>query len=170
MPCSSELNELATEFSPSGVTDGSRRRSNVAPPVAGSEMLRPSGRRVCRGMSRLVVIASLKEGKSERARELLERGPPFDLDATHFNRHGVHVTDREVVFVFEGPGSSYAPTLPAEDAGIWKAAQAWRDCLEGQPRIARTAFFWERIEGPAGVSFAPTPGPGDSDGGDVYSP
>jgi hypothetical protein len=133
-------------------------------------MLWLTKRRVCRGMSRLVVIASLKEGKSDRARELLERGPPFDLDTSRFNRHGVHVTDREVVFVFEGPDSSRALTLPAEDAGIWQAAEAWQECLEGRPRVARTAFFWERVEGPAGVSFAATPGPGDSEGGDVYPP
>lgn len=121
-------------------------------------------------MSRLVVIASLKEGKSDRARELLERGPPFDLDATQFNRHGVHVTDREVVFVFEGPGSSRALTMAEEDARVWHGDEAWQECLEGRPRVAPTAFLWERVEGPADVSFAPTPGPGDSDGGDVYPP
>ena len=120
-------------------------------------------------MSRLVVVASLKEGKRERARELLEQGPPFDLEATGFDRHAVHLTDREVIFVFEGPGAG-GLRLPGEDPDLWQAAAAWRECLAGGPRVARTAFFWQRIEGPVGVSFEPTPGPGDSEGGDLYPP
>jgi hypothetical protein len=121
-------------------------------------------------MGRLVVIASLREGKRARARELLEQGPPFELEGTVFDRHEVHLTDREVVFVFEGPGSSHALTLPGEDRNIWRAAEAWGECLAGSPRVARTEFSWHRVEGRDGVSFEPTPGPGDSEGGEIYSP
>lgn len=121
-------------------------------------------------MSRLVVVAPLKEGKSGRARQLLEKGPPFDLEATRFDRHAVHVTDREVVFVFEGPGSSRTLTLLGEDPGIWRAAEAWQECLAGSPRVAQTAYFWQRVEAADGVSFEPTPGPGDSEGGELYPP
>jgi hypothetical protein len=121
-------------------------------------------------MSRLVLIASLKEGRSSRARELLEQGPPFDLEATRFDRPAVHLTDREVVFVFEAPGASHMLSLQSEDPRVWRAAEAWQECLDGGPRVARTAFFWQRVEGPEGVSFEPTPGPGDSEGGEIYSP
>ena len=121
-------------------------------------------------MGRLVVIASLREGKSARARELLEQGPPFDLETTVFDRHAVHLTEQEVVFVFEGPGASHTLSLNGEDPRIWRAAEAWGECLAGPPRVARTAFSWQRVEGPEGVSFEPTPGPGDSEGGEIYSP
>lgn len=121
-------------------------------------------------MSRLVVIVPLKEGKTARVRELLEEGPPFDLEATAFDRHHVYVTDREVVFVFEGKGPSQTLDLNGEDAQIWRAAQAWQECLSERPRVAHTAFSWQRVEGPEGVSFEPTPGPGDSEGGEVYAP
>ena len=89
-------------------------------------------------MGRLVVIASLREGKSARARELLKEGPPFDLEATLFDRHEVHLTDREIVFVFEGAGPSHALTLPGEDPRMWRAAEAWAECLAASPRVART--------------------------------
>jgi hypothetical protein len=117
----------------------------------------------------LVVVAPLKPGTAERARELLAEGPPFDLESTPFRRHTVHLTDREVVFVFEAEDSA-ALRLSAEDPGIWEAAAAWQECIAERPRVARLAFAWERVETPNGVSFEPTPGPGDSDGGDLYTP
>lgn len=38
-------------------------------------------------------------------------------------------------------------TFAADDPGILRAAKAWADCLDGRPRIARSAFSWKR--GPA---------------------
>lgn len=121
-------------------------------------------------MGRLVVIVPLKEGKQARARELLADGPPFELESTAFDRHAVHLTDHEVVFVFEGEGPSSTLELPGEDPELWRAAEAWSECIAEKPRVARTSFSWERVEGPEGVSFEPTPGAGDSEGGDLYAP
>jgi hypothetical protein len=121
-------------------------------------------------MGRLVIIAPLKDGKEARVRELLRGGPPFALEETAFDRHAVHLTDREAVFVFEGQGPSSTLELPGEETELWRAAEAWSECIAEQPRVARTAFSWQRVEGPEGVSFEPTPGVGDSEGGDVYSP
>lgn len=120
-------------------------------------------------MTRLVVVGPLKEGARTRAQELLENGPPFKLERTSFDRHEVFVTDHEVVFLFEGPPGSVLE-LSGEDPTLWKAAAAWSQCLAGRPRVARSAFSWRRIEDCEGVSFAQTPGPGDSEGGDLYSP
>ena len=96
-------------------------------------------------MSKLVVIAPLKPGAEARARELLDEGPPFDLEGSAFNAHEVFVTPQEVVFVFEGTASD-GETLnfAADDPEIWRAAKAWADCLDGRPRIARSAFSWKR--------------------------
>jgi hypothetical protein len=118
----------------------------------------------------LVVVAPLKLGTAERARELLTHGPPFDLESTPFDRHTVHLSDREVVFVFEAEGDSAALQLSAENTAVWEAAAAWQECFAERPRVARLAFAWERVETPNGVFFEPTPGPGDSDGGDLYTP
>ena len=92
-------------------------------------------------MSRLVVVAPLKPGAEARARELLDEGPPFDLEGSAFDAHEVFVTPQEVVFVFEG---NETLSLTAGDPGIWRAAKAWADCLDGRPRIARSAFSWKR--------------------------
>ena len=95
-------------------------------------------------MSRLVVVAPLRPGGAGRARELLDAGPPFDLENSRFDAHEVFVTPNEVVFVFDGGESSEALKLAAEDPEVWRAAKAWAECLEGRPRIAREAFSWKR--------------------------
>jgi hypothetical protein len=121
-------------------------------------------------VSRLVVIVPLKPGARERAEELLRAGPPFELQKTQFERHHVFLTDREVVFLFEGEGTSHTLQLPGEDPAVWRAAEAWSECLAERPRLASTAFSWTRTAEQEGVSFEPSPGPGDSEGGDVYPP
>jgi hypothetical protein len=121
-------------------------------------------------MTHLVVVAPLKPGMAGRARELVAAGPPFDLESTAFVRHAIHLTEREAVFVFEAEGESGALELAGEDPAIWEAAAAWEECFAERPRVARAAFVWERADAPRGVSFEPTPGPGDSDGGDLYPP
>ena len=95
-------------------------------------------------MSRLVVIAPLRPGGDARARELLDEGPPFDLADSPFDSHEVFVTPQEVVFVFEGATAGETLNLAAEDPRLWRAAKAWADCLDGRPRIARSAFSWKR--------------------------
>lgn len=96
-------------------------------------------------MSRLVVVAALKPGGEARARELLDEGPPFELADSPFESHEVFVTPEEVVFVFEGTASAGETlSFAADDPGIWRAAKAWAECLDGRPRIARSAFSWDR--------------------------
>ena len=96
-------------------------------------------------MTRLVVVAPLKPGSEARARELLGEGPPIDLESSHFDAHEVFVTPQEVVFVFEGSAAEGGTlALSAGDPGLWRAAKAWAECLDGRPRVARSAFFWKR--------------------------
>lgn len=95
-------------------------------------------------MSRLVVVAPLVAGMRSRAEELLREGPPFALDETQFDRHLVFLTEGEVVFLFEGRGETGTLNLPAESLDVLQAAKAWRECLAGRPRVAVTAYSWER--------------------------
>ena len=121
-------------------------------------------------MNRLVVVAPLREGAYEAAKRLLSSGPPFDLEDTPYDRHWVFLTRGEAVFVFEGPGPQTAFRLGAERPELWHAVEAWNELLADSPRIAETQFAWSRAEAHDDVSFEATPGPGDSDGGDVYAP
>ncbi len=104
-------------------------------------------------MGCLVAVLPLKPGARARAEALLREGPPFDLEETHFDRHRVFVTDREVVFVFEGEGPSRTLHLPAEDPALCKAAADWQACLSERPRVAVTAYSWERSTDEEGLSF-----------------
>lgn len=93
-------------------------------------------------MSRLVVVAPLREGAREAARLLVEAGPPFDPAEANLTTHEVYLTDHEVVFVFEGDDAKAAVEALLGEAGVVKAATAWRDCLAGRPRLAERAFGW----------------------------
>jgi hypothetical protein len=122
-------------------------------------------------VNRLVVVAPLKEGAYEAARRIIEGGrPPIDLEATAYDRHYLFLTRNEVVFFFEGPGPQRPLELGGEDPAVWQAAEAWQEHLGASPRVAQTGFAWTRGEEPVGLFFAGNPGPGDSEGGDVYSP
>lgn len=78
------------------------------------------------------------------------------------------VTDGEVVFFFEGSETSLERVLG--DPSFAGAAAAWGQYVAGAPRIAEDAYSWARVEDGEGLSFEPTPGPGDSEGGDLYPP
>jgi hypothetical protein len=100
-------------------------------------------------MRRLAVIARLKPGTRRQAEELIAQGVPFDLAASDFDRHTVYLSDGEVVFVFEGTevewqlddlmSDVFHPVLQA-------ALAAWRPLVEGEPHVAREAYFWQRDE------------------------
>jgi hypothetical protein len=100
-------------------------------------------------MSRVAVVLPLRLDTIETARTLVEQGPPFALEDTQLEAHAVYLTDREAVFVFEGPDARETVERLVGEADVWQAATAWRGCLDGKPRIAETAFSWRR--------FAPAP-------------
>jgi hypothetical protein len=102
-------------------------------------------------MERLAIIGRLKEGAQARAAELLDRQPPFDLAQSGLVSHSIYLSTSEVVFLFEAHevewivddqlnGQFLHPALA-------DALGAWRAILDGEPRVAREHFSWQR--GPA---------------------
>jgi hypothetical protein len=83
----------------------------------------------------VVVIVPLKAGCADRARALLEQGPPFDPAALGLTRHEVFVGDREAVFVFGGPQVREKIAHATHDPTLWRAGMAWRACIAGRPRL-----------------------------------
>jgi hypothetical protein len=120
-------------------------------------------------LSRLVIVVPLQQGGAERARALLKNGPPFDPDAAGLARHHVFLTDSEAVFVFEADAPDAVVRLASEPT-LWEAIAGWNDLVAGPPRLANDVYSWVRPHASEVVSSAPTPGPGDSEGGDVYAP
>jgi hypothetical protein len=122
-----------------------------------------------RKTSRMVVVVPVKKSAREEVRALVTKGPPVDLPSSGLDAHHVFLTEREAIFVFEAADPSALERLVA-NADVWAAAETWRGYVAGEPRVAEDAYSWTRSDVPEGVSFAPTPGPGDSEGGDVYPP
>ncbi len=120
-------------------------------------------------MSRLVVVVPLEEGAQDRARELLRNGPPFDPQAAGLERHHVFLTDNEAIFVFEADAPDAVEQLAADES-LWEAVAGWTDLVGGSPLLAEDVYSWIRPLQPEEVFFGPTPGPGDSEGGDVFTP
>lgn len=118
-------------------------------------------------VSRVVVVLPLQEGATVRAAELLAGGPPFDPGEVGLERHQVFLTDSEVIFLFEADAQAAAERLVTQ-TDVWTAAAAWKDIAAGPPRLAEDVYSWVRPHVPDDLFFAPTPGPGDSDGGDLY--
>jgi len=118
---------------------------------------------------RVVVIVPLEPDAHASVSHLLKQGPPFDPVAIEaLDRHDVFLTSDEAVFVFESHLGTDALVPLLSDPKLWEAVSAWGKHVAGPPRIAEEAFSWSRGEWVDDVSSLPTPGPGDSDGGDVY--
>jgi len=89
-----------------------------------------------------VVVLPIRRGKAELARRLVEEGPPFEIEDVGLERHHVFVSEREVVFFFEGESATTAVDALARDPGVLKAAVRWRGILGGRPRLAEERFAW----------------------------
>lgn len=111
----------------------------------------------------------LKAGTHERAAALLGQRPPFDPEDTALERRQVFLTDREAVFVFEGDMPDALDKLTKGRTFLGEAA-AWEELVAGPPRLANEAFSWVRPHPDEYTSSMASPGPGDSEGGDVYAP
>lgn len=122
-----------------------------------------------RNVSVLGVVVPLKPGARAKAEELLAHGPPFDPDEAGLGQHQVLVTDEEAIFVFDSTERDALDRVAAQ-ARVWTAAAAWSELVAGPPRVAQSAYGWRRHDPVENVSTAPTPGPGDSEGGDIFPP
>jgi hypothetical protein len=109
----------------------------------------------------------LVEGAQERVAELLRGGPPFDPDEIGLGRHQAFVTESEAVFLFEAESPDAGDRL-LSSSRLWGAAAVWKDLVAGPPRLADNAFSWVRAPDDDQLSFEGTPGPGYSEGGDVF--
>jgi len=95
-------------------------------------------------MDRLVMVARLKPGTRERARELIDDKPePSAIEAT-FARHGIFLADDEVVFFFEGEHVDDAMREILNDPVRSTAIGSWLPLFDGPLHAAREAYFWEQ--------------------------
>jgi hypothetical protein len=97
-------------------------------------------------MERVAIIARLKDGSEQRAAQLVEAGPPFDLTETGIVRHSIYISASEAVFVFEGHQVEWIVDQLVDEPFHYELQQAledWRQIVAGQPRVARERFGWQ---------------------------
>ena len=87
-----------------------------------------------------MIVAPLAEGAYRRALELLEKGPPFDLEQQGFTRHQAFLGDTDLVLVFAGQqpvtdAQRLVSTLGASDL-------AKLGTLVSSPRMLAESFEW----------------------------
>jgi hypothetical protein len=92
----------------------------------------------------VAVVVPIRRGTAEAARQLVEDGPPFEVEGLGLERHHVFVSEREVVFFFEGDSAIAAVDALSRNPGVLKAAVRWRRILGGRPRLAEERYGWTR--------------------------
>jgi hypothetical protein len=113
----------------------------------------------------LVVTARLEPGSAPKVLEILDDGPPFDLEGSGLERHAVFVGDDQLVFLFEGERAEREAARLLDESSVLDSAGRLGQYIEGSPTFPREAFSWERSVDLEGVAYGPDPGPGDSEGG-----
>lgn len=117
---------------------------------------------------RLAVIVPLKPDAFDAVRDLLGEGPPFNPEEIPgLERHEVFLSRDEAVFVFDAGVETDTLAL-LEQPEFLRSAIGWREHIAGTPRVAEDVYSWKRVEELEELSYLPTPGPGDSDGGDIF--
>lgn len=135
---------------PAVVVDGADGRYLIASVGLGGPIVQEIVDRLAHArataFNRATVVLPLREGASERVRELVAKGPPFDPSEMSLTRHEILLTSREAIFVFEAATESVAGLLMllSQLAEVGDAAAAWAELLGGPPRLADVVFAWER--------------------------
>jgi len=96
---------------------------------------------------RIAVIGKLKQGSLERAEEIVDRGPPFELDEAGLERNTVFLSSEWVVFVFEGPNVERVVDRLVDDPVVSASFSRWGPVLDGTPHLVHERFFWELPSG-----------------------
>ena len=92
---------------------------------------------------RLAIIARLRPGSHERAKEILAAGPPYELADAGFRRHSIFLGGDTVVFVFEGPGIGTLVSKLIDDPASAGSFSTWAPLLAGTPKLAHEEFHWQ---------------------------
>ena len=121
-------------------------------------------------VTRIAMFVPLLDGAADCARALAAAGPPVDPATWAIEEYQIFVTDREVTLVFETCDDGLFERL-AGGPSLWPVAAEWMEIAAGAPHVVPADNSWSRPrDETTGLLFNPTPGPGDSEGGDVFAP
>jgi len=95
-------------------------------------------------VTQVAVVVPIRKGKRDRARELIQGGAPFDPEESTLDCHRIYLTDREAIFLFDGPDVRRFLEELVRTPEPWRAATAWKDVIAGKPRVAEEEYAWRR--------------------------
>ena len=116
--------------------------AGLGAPIVQELVERLSGLRLWAARKATVVVP-LREGAFEQVQELVSHGPPFDPGETALPRHELLLTPDEAVFIFEAENEEGLRLLLGQ-VELWAAAAVWGELVAGPPRLADSAYSWER--------------------------
>jgi hypothetical protein len=90
---------------------------------------------------REAIVIPIRPGAHAEAEALVSGGPPFDPARFGLSSHEAFVTEREVIFVFDGSPATFSEPL-ANDEAVLAAAEAWRPLIDGPLRLGLQAYAW----------------------------
>lgn len=93
---------------------------------------------------RVVLLAALKPGARERALELLEEAAENEDHDAVTDRQSVFLSDRDVIFLFEGEGARASVRELLNDPVLSTFLGGWLPLFDGPLHRAQEAFFFER--------------------------
>jgi hypothetical protein len=103
-------------------------------------------RRLRRVEERFVLLAALKPGAREQALELLEKAADTEDHEAVTERQSVFLSDRDVVFLFEGEDARASVRELLNDPVRSTFLGSWLPLLDGPLHRAYEAFFFERSD------------------------
>ena len=104
--------------------------------------------------SQTAIVAEIRPGMKPALEKRLQDEPPFDLAAEGFERHEVFVGDRDVVFVFTGPGAVSQLARMAATPALFRHVLAMTGLLAA-PRLLQQTYGWDRQAGGDPAQRAP---------------
>jgi hypothetical protein len=127
------------------------RRFLIAPRAGGEQLseiaalLEEAAGLAGRPVTRVVVRVPVDPQHVEHVRELVRRGPPYDLSyVPGLERHEVYVTAGDAIFLFEGSDPGLAVERVMRDARVWSALESWDEYVTGSPSVVEPDYTWSR--------------------------
>jgi len=96
-----------------------------------------------RVMERVVLVARLRDGARQRARELAASPLPNDPAADGFRRVAVFLSEKEIVFMFEADSAESIVRRILNDPVQSTAITPWLPLFDGPLRRTEEAYYWQ---------------------------
>jgi hypothetical protein len=96
-----------------------------------------------RAMERVVLVARLRDGARQRARELAASPLPNDPAADGFRRVAVFLSEKEIVFMFEADSAESIVRRILNDPVQSTAITPWLPLFDGPLHRTEEAYYWQ---------------------------